>query len=70
MKTKSGMKYGYIPGSPRLIDLAERLVPVLNEWAQDNLPEGDRLDVMLLAGVDEVPHRITTVMEKTSCPSE
>jgi len=61
MKTKGGMDYEYIPGSPRLIDLAERLTPVIKAWADDNLPEGDRLDVLLIpANIKEVPHRIST----------
>lgn len=61
MKTKGGMEYRYIPGSPRLIDLAERLMPVIDEWAADNLPEGDRVDVVLYPmDMDEPPHRIAT----------
>lgn len=64
MKTKGGMEYEYKPGSPRLIDLGERLVPILTEWAQNNLFEGDRLDVLLMAGTDEVMHRVTVFWEK------
>jgi hypothetical protein len=64
MKTKDGFEYEFRPGSSRLIDLAERLWPVVDKWARDgNLPPGDRVDVVLFPlSMEEVPHRTSFTM--------
>lgn len=47
MKTGKGHEYSFKWGSRRLLDLAELLVPALNEWARLEESEGSDVSVML-----------------------